>query len=77
MANNNQPIGCGKRLIASIYFSAFSIIVSIIFLSLFVAILLSGYFASSEKNKKEAVKENTLRFQRAWALFDPKATGVI
>ena len=73
MANGHQAIGCGKRLLASLYFSAFSIIVSIVFLSLFVAIVLQGYFATNEKNKKENVKDNTLRFQRAWALFDPKA----
>lgn len=69
--NGYQAVGCGSASMATIYFTVYSLMVSIVFLSLFIAIVLSGYFVSNEKHKKESIKYLTLRFQRAWALFDP------
>ena len=75
--DHGHAIGCGKSTLAVIYFTCYSIVISIVFLSLFVAIVLSGYFASSDKSKKEAVIQLTLKFQRAWSIYDPLGTGKI
>jgi hypothetical protein len=65
-AQAGHTVGCGNRLSAIIYFTAYSIIVPTVFLSLFVAIVLNGYFTTNEKHRKEKVKEQTERFQRCW-----------
>ena len=39
-----KPVGCGNFTIACLYFFSYSILISIIFLNLFIAIILSGYF---------------------------------
>ena len=45
--NGHVTVGCGNRGAAVFFFTAYSIIVSIVFLSLFVAIILSGYFSTN------------------------------
>ena len=51
VANNNQPVGCGKRTFATIYIFSFVFMISIIFMNLFIAIILQGYFSINEKEK--------------------------
>lgn len=57
-----NAVGCGKRNLATFYFTTYSVLVSIVFLSLFVAIVLSGYFATNQKVIKQVVNDNTVRF---------------
>jgi len=42
--NGKQAIGCGKPWQAVLFFFTFSFILSVIFLSLFIAIILHAYF---------------------------------
>ena len=51
VANGNRAIGCGKPGLAEVYFFTYSFMISIIFLSLFVAIICAAYFAVSDNNK--------------------------
>ena len=51
VANNKQPIGCGSRTFATFYFFSFVFMISIIFMNLFIAIILEGYFLITEKEK--------------------------
>ncbi len=43
-----EPIGCGNYLLAYPYFFTFVTFVSLVFLNLFVAIILNGYFETRE-----------------------------
>jgi hypothetical protein len=43
MNNNGIPNGCGKPLTARVYFFAFMIVVSLIFLNLFIAIVVDTF----------------------------------
>jgi len=38
------PVGCGDQIQAKLFFVSFIFIVSIIFLNLFIAIILQGYY---------------------------------
>lgn len=42
--NGFETIGCGKPLLAVLYFFTYSFVISVIFLSLFLAIIQSAYF---------------------------------
>ena len=41
--NNNETIGCGNEMASILIFYSFWIIVSLIFINLFIAIILEGY----------------------------------
>lgn len=77
MANGNQTAGCGKPGLAELYFFTYSFTISVVFLSLFVAIICAAYFAVSDKNKDKKFKEMIVRFRGIWSHFDPDATGQI
>ena len=51
VANGFNPIGCGSRLFATSYFFSYCFFVSIIFLNLFIAIILQGYFQTQDREK--------------------------
>jgi hypothetical protein len=44
-----EPVGCGNIIISYTFFFTFVSLVSIVFLNLFVAIILNGYFDTKEK----------------------------
>ena len=77
VANNYNTIGCGKPVLAEAFFFIFSFMISIIFLSLFVAIICAAYFAVSDNNKDPKFKHMIIRFQETWSHFDPTATNKI
>ena len=77
VANGNQPVGCGKPGLAVLYFFTYSFTISIVFLSLFVAIICAAYFAVSDNKKDKKVAKEIERFRVTWSHFDPKATGMI
>ena len=71
--------GCGDSLYAYIYFLSFMLIVSFIFLNLFIAIILES-FASSMDEEGLQIGEDTIdKFQSYWSdsKFDPKGTKFI
>ena len=47
IANGGEPNGCGSQVSAFLYFISFMVIVSFIFLNLFIAIILEGFNKSS------------------------------
>jgi len=59
-ANGGEPNGCGSRLTALFYFISFILIVSLIFLNLFIAIILEG-FSKSSRAENMRIKEEHLR----------------
>lgn len=77
VANGYKTIGCGKPVLAEAYFFIYSFMMSIIFLSLFVAIICAAYFAVSDNNKCPEFKRMIIRFQETWSHFDPRATRKI
>lgn len=48
VANGMEPVGCGNRVIAQVYFLTFIFIVGLIFLNLFIAIILQGYYQTQD-----------------------------
>ena len=63
--------GCGSPIAAYMYFLSFMIVVSFIFLNLFIVVI----FESFENSKNEEhLKVSTLAFEkflRIWSNFDP------
>lgn len=75
--NNYEPIACGSYTPTYIFFSSYILLVSMIFLNLFIAIILNGYFQTTER-EKQVINSNLLEnYRDAWAVFDPDATGYI
>lgn len=52
IAAGEVPQGCGNGTIAQIYFISFIVIVGLIFLNLFIAIILQGYYQTQEMDKQ-------------------------
>lgn len=77
IANGNQTVGCGKPGWAELYFFTYSFTISVVFLSLFTAIICAAYFAVSDNNKDEKFAEMIQHFRIIWSNFDPSATGKI
>lgn len=75
--NGKQTIGCGSPRFATIYLFSFVFVISIIFLNLFIAIILQGYFTQIQKETDNDVKNKTEHFRDEWAKLDPAATGKI
>jgi hypothetical protein len=48
-----KPVGCGNYIVSYVFFFTFISLVSIIFLNLFVAIILNGYFDTKDKQNYE------------------------
>jgi len=76
MANGGQPNGCGTSF-SYMYFVLFQLIVSIIFLNLFVAVILNGFTNSNEEEGFEVFKKNLASFKQVWKRYDPDASGFI
>lgn len=77
IANGRQTVGCGKPGWAELYFFTYSFTISIVFLSLFTAIICAAYFAVSDNNKDKKFAEMIQHFRVIWSNFDPRATGKI
>ena len=52
-------------------------IVSIIFLNLFIAVILNGFSNSNEEEGFEVFKQNIDLFKKIWKRYDNEATGYI
>ncbi len=50
LKNGKQSVGCGNMFTSLIFFTSFTIIVSLVFINLFVAIILEGFDETSEEN---------------------------
>ena len=74
--NKGIATGCGHAF-ASAYFMSFQIIVSMIFLNLFIAILIDCYVGTTEAFNLPVKNYEFDIFIEYWSKFDPKATGYI
>jgi hypothetical protein len=71
------PNGCGYPYAAPTYFLIFQIMVTQIFLNLFVAIIVDSFMGQSE-NFKLPVKPGDFKvFISEWKKYDPEATYFI
>ena len=52
IAAGRTTVGCGNQYLALFYFFSFALLISIIFLNLFIAIILNGYFDTRDQEKK-------------------------
>ena len=77
VANGYEAIGCGKRKIATLYFFSYVFIISIIFMNILIAIILSVYFTMSDDARHEEFNQILSNFKNAWSYFDPNAKGEI
>ncbi len=68
-------LGCGIGLGGFVYFLTFILVVKLIFLNLFVAIILEGYFDTNQKDKGIVNADIQYHFKQCWAKYDPFATG--
>jgi hypothetical protein len=49
----NKPVGCGNWLLISLFYGIYVAIVQIIFLNLFMAIILNGYFVARDEASQD------------------------
>ena len=77
MANGGVPNGCGFPFLAKCYFIAFQLIVSQIFLNLFIAIVIDAFSHKSEEMALPVHSMDIFYFGEVWSKFDPNATGFI
>jgi uncharacterized membrane protein len=68
---------CGSPIAAHWFFMAFILIVSIIFLNLFIAIILEGFAKSKNESKLALAEEAIEKFKEVWTKYDKRATGML
>ena len=71
-----ETVGCGMAF-ARIYFFSFMLIVSLIFLNLFIAIILQAYTDESEQLSLKIEEADIEIFRIVWSEFDPTGSGYI
>ena len=64
-------------MIAFGYFISFMLMVSLIFLNLFIAIILEGFAQSEQEQSIRISRDHIELFQKLWTKYDPDATGFI
>ena len=60
---------CGSK-IGYLYFNSFVLLVSLIFLNLFIAIILKGFDDMNQKNSMVLQEDDLEHFKETWAQFD-------
>ena len=59
------------------FFISFILVVSMIFLNLFIAIILQSFEEANQKYTKCFTQDMVDNFREVWSFFDPDATGFI
>ena len=72
-----QPSGCGSKYTAYFYFISYTMIVTFIFLNLFIAIILEGFDDTNEAENMPVQEHDIHTFQLAWMNYDPEGKGFI
>lgn len=75
--NGGIPNGCGQPTFAIIYFLSFQIIVSQIFLNLFIAIIIDSFIIQSEAMNMPITPNDIETFVHCWKKYDQNAKGYI
>lgn len=68
---------CGNQILAYAYFISFMIIVSFIFLNLFIAIILESFNTSQNEEGLKIGQQTLNQFSEIWSEFDKKGKGFI
>lgn len=55
----------------------FHLMVTVIFLNLFIAVILNGFSNSNEEESFQVFKVHIEKFKKIWCTFDPQATGFV
>ena len=71
-----KPDGCGNSF-AVPYFYSFTLIVSQIFLNLFIAIIIDSFLGQSDAFALPVNQNDIDEFCETWQIFDPNAKGFI
>lgn len=69
--------GCGFPVAGRIYFFAFQLVVSQIFLNLFIAIVIDAYSGQSQMASLPVRQIDLDLFCEVWSYYDNDATGFI
>jgi voltage-dependent calcium channel len=70
-------MSCGKPLIAMVYFVSFMVIMSFVFLNLFIAIILENFAIQNDAADSKVNQETFDLFNKHWLRFDPKGRAFI
>jgi len=76
-ANDGVPEECGNAAAAYLYFVSFTLIITFIFLNLFIAVILQGFGDASASENCKLTDEEYDHFREAWMHYDNKATCFI
>lgn len=74
--NDGQTDGCGNS-VAVAYFYSFTLIVSQIFLNLFIAIIIDSFMGQTDAFSLPVNQNDIDEFIEKWQEFDPNANGYI
>jgi hypothetical protein len=70
--------GCGSPAKAYPFFISFMVVVSFIFLNLFIAIILESFNTTQDEEQGLQVSQDALgRFKHFWSKLDPKGQGFL
>jgi len=76
MAAGYKAQGCGVPF-AWLYFISYTFLLTLVFLNLFIAIILDGYFEASSQTGQTLTPCLTAKCLDSWSIYDPDATGII
>ena len=77
MANGGVTNGCGSPFFSFFFFLTFQVLVSQIFVNLFIAIIIDAFLGQSDQFKLPVSVYSVYEFTNLWANYDPEATGFI
>lgn len=77
MENGGEPFGCGSPMSSYFFFTLFHILVSQIFLNLFIAIIIDAFVHQADHFKLPIQPYALNDYQEIWQKYDPGATGFI
>lgn len=77
MENGGEPFKCGSPLTAYIFFILFMILVSQVFINLFIAIIIDAFLGQTDHFKLPVQKYSINEFVSIWSKYDEQATGFI
>lgn len=77
MENNGIPNGCGMPSVARFYYISFQIIVSQVFLNLFIAIVVDTFVSMKQEHDLPVTQMDVDTFVEIWGKYDSFGTSYI
>ena len=71
------PKGCGSNFKAIVFHLFFQVVITQIFLNLFIAVIIDAFMGVSEQFSLPVNRMAMTEFQTIWCEFDPKGTSYI